>query len=83
MRFERGEGLSHDTIRRKPLWQSDHHSTCKGPEIETLLLCSRISKEAHVAGIERMMGKTLGKELKGVMGGMRQKGCISYWPYSP
>lgn len=37
---------------------------CKGPGVETCLLCSRISKEAHMAGTEGVMGRTVEEEFE-------------------
>lgn len=55
--------LSYDAIWRKSLL-CKVNSICKGLGVETCLLCSRISKEAHVAGTEGVMGRTVGEEFK-------------------
>lgn len=57
-RFKRDERLSHEAIWRKSLPGKVNH-VCKGPEVETCLFCSRVSKEAHMAGTEGVMERTV------------------------
>lgn len=82
VKFERSDGLSHGAVWRKSL-PGHVNSMCKGPEVETCLLCSRISrKRLHMAGTEGMIEKTVRGEFEEVTGGVyvceRQKGCVSH-----
>ena len=65
-RLKRSEGLSHEAIWRKSLPPNLNHAR-KGPEVETCLFCTRVSKGASVAGTEGVMGRTGEKSSK--MGG--------------
>lgn len=58
--------LSHDAIWRKSFPGKVNHAY-KGPEGDPCLFCSKVIKEAHMAGSERTMGRIVGEEFKEVM----------------